>query len=268
MAPGPKFTDDWTEPYYQSVQDYFWDSALIGRKPIDDPSPPSGKEKDLKGWNRWEQRLRRLELPLNHILTHFFALAPQQTVDDVLTALVGAPTQGFRLVSEVEHPEGTYTQPDFVFANDSELLFLEMKIDTPSSVDQFAKYALSGEKLRRLFPSLQRVRLAMLVKDGETHRVWGSRNIPDEATLRAVAVSGVRGENGVWKQQGLQTHLSTASPEDRDRLVEQIESMPISISTYSVLARRLSAHVAPDPTAAKLIAGVLAELKRRNLDGT
>lgn len=254
----PKFADDWTELYYQAVEDYFWEPAIIGRMPDGDSKP----------WPQWKASLREKEVPLNHILSLFFALAPQDTVDQVLSRLVGAELRGLRLVSEVggsEDLKGTFTQPDFVFASDSDLLFLEMKIDSKSSVDQFGKYALSAEKLCTLYPNLQRVRLAMLVKDGTFHRVWGSKAIVDEQTLRATAVRGVRGDGEVWKQQGMVTYLKTASEDDRERLVVRIESMLLSISTYAVLGGALGAHVPSDPTAAKLVAGVQVELQQRGL---
>lgn len=253
-----KFVDDWTQTYYEAIQDYFWEPALFGRKPNGDPKP----------WSHWEERLRRLEVPLNHILSQFFALAPEDTTDAVLSGLVEAPMKGFRLVSEPSLGSelgNSFTQPDFVFANDSELVFLEMKIDTPSSVDQFAKYALSAERVCTLHPHLKQARLVILARACEDKRLWGDKRVTDETVLRANAVRGLQGEPGVWKQQGMQTFMATASPEDRERLVQRIQSLVLSVSTYAALVETLSSHTPPNPTAAKLIEGVLAEIRRRGL---
>ena len=253
-----KLVDDWTQTYYEAIQDYFWEPALFGRKPNGDPKP----------WSHWEERLRRLEVPLNHILSQFFALAPQDTVDAVLSGLARSPLKGFRLASEPSLGSElgkSFTQPDFVFAGDSELVFLEMKIDTPSSMDQFAKYALSAERVCALHPHLKQARLVILARTSDERRLWGDKRVTDEATLRAQAIRGLQGEPGVWKQQGMQTFMAKSSAEDRERLVQRIQSLVLSVSTYGTFVETLSSHTPPDPTAAKLIDGVLVEIRRRGL---
>jgi hypothetical protein len=73
---------DWTEMYYEAVEDYFWRPKMIGRMPME----------KRRGWPHWEAGLRAQEVPLNHILNIFFALAPQamSSITEIRVNTVGS----------------------------------------------------------------------------------------------------------------------------------------------------------------------------------
>jgi hypothetical protein len=191
-------------------------------------------------------------------------------VDAVLSSLAGAPAKGFRLAArhrrlpELSRKEGVFTRPDFIFLSSEELLALELKIDETSGVDQFANYGIVAERFLAKH-ELKQARLVILAKTREFPRVLGSRTIVDEKALRELAVRAVGGEPGIWQNKGVPKYLSSATDEERVRLSERLKSMPLALSTFNDLMAALTKHTPPDPTAAKVIDGVVAELRRRGL---
>jgi len=258
---GVKRAGPWAEIYYEAVEDYFWVPKLIGRRPLEVSS----------SWGELSEALRQREVPLNHILNMFFVLAPQAVLDAALSALVGAPVSGFELASksrglpELSRKAGVFTRPDFIFTNDVELLVVEMKLDTESGVDQFVKYAILAERFAELHPGLKAARLVLLAKTRDFARLWGDRGVADEDALRARALRGISGGGGIWKASGVQRYLQKASDAVRTRLCQRVKSMPLSVSTFTDLLDALTRQPGPDPTAAKLIDGLVKELKGRSL---
>lgn len=128
----------WNNRYYDAVQEIFWDPQLIGRRPMD----------PRKYANDWDMLagLRRLEVPLNHILGIFFSLAPQDFLEKLEATVFGdGHSDPYRSVGIFElrqvHPHDP-TQPDVFLVSTSTCLSIEVKIASKSDEAQVAKYAM------------------------------------------------------------------------------------------------------------------------------
>jgi hypothetical protein len=128
----------WNNRYYDAVQEIFWDPQLIGRRPM---SP-------RKYANDWDMLagLRRLEVPLNHILGIFFSLAPQDFLEKLeATVFADGHSDLYRSVGIFElrqaHPHDP-TQPDVFLVSTSTCMSIEVKIASKSDEAQVAKYAM------------------------------------------------------------------------------------------------------------------------------
>jgi hypothetical protein len=136
----------WNNRFYDAVQEIFWDPQLIGRRPM---SP-------RKYANEWDMLsgLRRLEVPLNHILGFFFSLAPQDFVEKLESRVFSdGHSDTYRSVGIFElrqtHPHDP-TQPDVFLVSTSTCMSIEVKIASKSDEVQVAKYAmLHGVQMNR-----------------------------------------------------------------------------------------------------------------------
>lgn len=132
----------WTDSYYDSLEHYFWTSERLGHKP--DP------DRKLKKPGEVFARLKRLEGPLNHILGLFFALAPPRFVAHLFEqhAALGIDEFATYLGGDVQAlcESDSATQPDFAFDSPACFLTIEAKIDSKSSIEQVAKYALLHQR--------------------------------------------------------------------------------------------------------------------------
>ena len=248
---------NWTDIYYEIIEEYFWSPQWIGRisNPKRSPHP----------WSFWEKRLRRREVPLNHILNIALYLVPQELVDAALSVMVGKKVTGMQLV-KLPELDANLVQPDMVFVSGKSLCFIEMKVDSRSSIDQFAKYAIAAKQLLDGSDETEEVTLVLLVRHAEHSRVW-KRAAPDgltsTASVRTHALRGLAGDADVWKEASVPGFMARF-PEALPRVREVVETMDVSLADYRSLAVFRS-YGSADPTATKLIKGVLAEFEGRGL---
>lgn len=106
------------------------------------------------------ERLRRIEVPLNHILAFFFSMAPASLIGELVKRHVGIEPMGdvAYLGREFERQEvfDSITQPDFAFDNDHTFLTIEAKLNSYSSIEQLQKYAFLHALIRERRPGRRR----------------------------------------------------------------------------------------------------------------
>ncbi|MCH8533252.1 MAG: hypothetical protein LAT65_20630 [Saccharospirillum sp.] len=250
----------WTDIYYQAVEEYFWRPQVIGR--ISNPNKPS------KPWSFWRSRLAKQEVPLNHILDFLFHIAPQALLDEVLVAMLGESMSGFELVAPSEGLiDDNVVQPDIMFSNGKSLVFVEMKVDSKSSIDQFVKYAIAALQICADEPSLERVDLVILSRHSEHSKVWSRAKkfeLDSTSALKATAIQGLKGDAFVWTQPGVRKFTSK-NPELVPKLIEKVESMGLTLIDYPSFSGVLRQFASEEPTVSRLVGGVLDELSRRGL---
>lgn len=249
----------WTDLYYQVVQHYFWSPQRIGR--ISDPN------KTGKPWAHWRNALASQETPLNHIIDLLFHIAPDDFIDFVMTALLGRNVEGFNLV---ETSEGTLdsnvVQPDMILCNGKELVFIEMKVDSQSSIDQYIKYAIASACIRAEEKSIKSVDLIMLTRKADHRFVWKNARrlkIECEDSLKQVARKALK-DNSILCQRGVQKHFRR-NPDDLDTVAAEIDRLCLHMVDYTVLKHAMEVYASKEKSLSNLIHGVIEELNRRSL---
>ena len=252
----------WTDLYYRIVEHYFWKPQEIGR--ISNPKKPSQK------WGHWLGKLQGQETPLNHILDLFFHMAPQPLLDQIASKMLSRTINGLELVHaapDIVNPN--IVQPDIILTNGPELVFIEMKVDSRSSLDQYAKYAIAALELRKAIPEITTVDLVMLSRHADHSKLWrNARKLGLDSIdkVKRTASAGLRGETDIWKEGGVPKYLSM-QPDSRERLAEQAETMGLHLADYNALAGVLDAYARDKSTLGPFVGGVLHELRRRELIG-
>jgi hypothetical protein len=153
----------------QSWQDHYYDSLGFYYGEPQHLSPLRfGAEKGYK-FPKVRKRLQRLEVPLNHIITHFFLLAPNAFCNslfrelfnrefDTDIVLQGDVDKELRLESSM--------QPDFLFLSRTDVVCIEMKLSAKCCVNQVLKYALLGLAVELHEKQSKRLHFAILGCDG------------------------------------------------------------------------------------------------------
>jgi len=132
----PTVANDWTDEYESIVEFYFWEPQHLNRR-----APPGRNP----GIDEVLQRLRRKEVPLNHLLGILFRLIPASLSARLLSSIAGVPIGSTaRFVNNADlRRSSAYgaCQPDFVFQIRDGLAFVEVKVEAKTSAEQLAKYA-------------------------------------------------------------------------------------------------------------------------------
>ena len=135
----------WTRHYYDAVEYYYWGPDKLECKRVSQPV--------LAGAEAVIGRLRRLEEPLNHILSLFFDLAPPALVKRLLADVSGIDVAAdVRLSDRGVHaafPGLNVVQPDFLFECSNAIVSVELKLGAKSGFDQVLKYAVLHQALRQ-----------------------------------------------------------------------------------------------------------------------
>jgi hypothetical protein len=250
----------WTDLYYRVVEHYFWRPQNIGRK-----SNPEGTP---KAWKHWKDKLQSQETPLNHILDLLFHIAPEQLLDRVVSALLQRQICNLRLVAPTPGTiDYNVVQPDIIVSNSAELVFIEMKVDSQSSIDQFAKYAIAAHCIVQDEPQITSVDFILLTRHPNPQRVWKNAKklgLSSEQAVREVARRALQHDPTIWGERGVQRY-TRSYPEAIPSLAKQLMSMGLHLADYVLLERALRDYAAEETTVNRLIHGVLQEFARRNL---
>ena len=252
-----KELDGWTDHYYDFIDHYYWRPQQIGLK----------KDKTTsRGWDPWLSKLRRYEPALNHMFDLFFQLAPQDLVDYALGRLVGHSVDGMRLV-RVDGLDPHVAQPDMVFFADRRVIFVEMKVESKSSVDQFVKYAITAHHLAE---QVSQFDLVVLVPKAEHGKVWHGK-IGSEKDLKTAALSAIAGDHSVWKKKknAARTYIERLESQGLEDLRETVNSIAFKLKDYDSLRQSFEAYLEAEHrngTTQRLVTGMLRELRNR-LDG-
>lgn len=250
----------WTDFYYSIVEYYFWRPQLIGRI----------KHPELAGkrWTHWEQKLRSQEAPLNHILDLFFHFAPQRLLDIYISELLNRHVTGLDLVYPQDGAiDYNIVQPDIILRNNNSLIFIEMKVDSKSSLDQFAKYAIASNWLISNDSSVDNIDLIVLSRYTSHDKVWqrsSNLGISSTEAVKRITVEGLKGNRSVWRQRAVPKFLETYSNSIKD-VIAIVDKMNVTLTDYQLLYDSLQKFAASETIVEDLISGVLDELEKREL---
>jgi hypothetical protein len=127
----------WTEDYYDAMTHYAWAPEDL------DHLSNSERERDRKRKSPYQTiaRLRKLEVPFNHILAFFFSLAPSSIVAELFKRNLGIQDCGEVSFRGRQIENETVTQPDLVFDGEQAFLTIEVKTSSKSRIEQLQKYA-------------------------------------------------------------------------------------------------------------------------------
>jgi hypothetical protein len=250
----------WTDLYYDVVEHYFWRPQAIGR--ISDRTKPA------RNWDHWKGKLESQETPLNHIVDFLFHIAPQDLLDRVISALLKRQMSDLQLVAPTPGTlDNNIVQPDIIVCNSTALVFVEMKVDSQSSIDQFTKYAIAAHCIMQDEPEPKSVDLIVLSRYADHGRVWKDSKrlgLADERAVRDAAIRGLEHDPTLWGQRGVQRYLKS-NPDVVSLVADRVRSMGLHLVDYAVLEGTLREYAAEEKTVEHLIHGVLHEFSRRHL---
>lgn len=213
------------------------------------------------------KRLHAMEVTLNQIINQFLCLAPSAFGNLVFERALGEPILGEFLFSgrdfAEKRPGWDTCQPDFQFisADGCSSVFIEMKIESYSRIDQVFKYAaraLSNEQVRggQMQSSL------IFLGKSSFKGIWPkSLGITTVEHLHSAIVSG----------QGSFCDLRLKNAADlRVRFAQILTNMRFGFISYAdfgemVLAEHQSAVTMGSMVYERLLDGMLQELRRRKL---
>lgn len=251
----------WTDLYYRVVEHYFWKPQGIGRK--SDPDKPSHP------WRYWQDKLESQETPLNHILDFLFHIAPEELLDRVVSALIGRQISNLQLVSPTPGTiDGNVVQPDIIVSNSTELVFIEMKVDSKYSIDQYTKYAIAADCIIQGEPEITSVDLVLLSRHKMHEKIWKKAKqygFTSGSEIREVAIRALENnDQSIWDERGVQRYINSY-PNAIPQLIKQIKNMELHIADYSDLESVLLDYAEKETVINRLIHGVIQEFGRRDL---
>jgi len=189
-------------------------------------------------------------------------------LDRVVSAFLGRSAVGGQLVSaSADVVDVHIVQPDIIFSDGRALVFIEMKVDSCSSIDQFVKYAIAAHCICRDSPNIESVDLVMLSRDGTHLQLWKKAKtlgLTDTAAVRKVALRGLKEDMDVWGEAGVPSFLEK-NPGVTAALSQQVSSMGLHLADYRSLQTTLQEYATEEKTVSRLIEGVLWEFARRGL---
>jgi hypothetical protein len=129
----------WNHEYYEALEFFFWESQHLGKM----KNPTSKYDTPEKVFTH----LRTMEVTLNHLFNLFFMLLPKRLMNELFSDLFGTTINDNFFFSSQDtrtfvNSFGAVTQPDLFFMGKKTLLFIEMKVESKTSLEQFMKYLL------------------------------------------------------------------------------------------------------------------------------
>jgi hypothetical protein len=132
----------WTAQYYDAVEYYFWGPDKLNA--VRRAGAPTTAEAVVG-------RLKRLEEPLNHLLTLFLDLVPNSYRRELSERCAGLDVGNVSAVADRAIPRVfgglNVAQPDVLISGERGLLAVEVKLGSPSDIRQVLKYALLLSRL-------------------------------------------------------------------------------------------------------------------------
>lgn len=155
----------WTQTYWDIVDDFYWSPKYLGLdsvakqhwvengefvsipKTMTNPNGPLYRR--TRFGSNYRSYVRRQEETFNHILNLVFAILPGDVISDLLNNISGRTGSydftsiGSEIRSRYHWKEqSNITTPDGFFIAEQVVSALEIKFDSPTSLDQLAKYIL------------------------------------------------------------------------------------------------------------------------------
>ena len=248
----------WNKLYDEILGYYFWEPQHIGRQ--------KGDKNIFKitDYKKLIEHSKKLEVSLNHQLSFFFSLAPN---DFVLKFFNKAFSQQFdeEFVFDItdigDFVVGLkdFPQPDFWFVGKKNIVAIEMKLEAKTTLIQYIKYILLNILYQENAGTKKEFHLLYLTKNG-LERLWDKRDINLENLsdkVRDIDLSAFKGKGSIkiepYRQQVLSLILNT----------EQLVAHTDYQSFDNLLKQELD--TTENEIFRKLLLGIIDELKDRNL---
>lgn len=129
----------WTDEYYEIMEFYYWEPQHIGKKK--NPQNPKTIE-------QIHEKLRAKEVPLNHLLNIYLKLLSNGALSSLFSDYLPSQPKEFILEGRdiVDRYKAIYpdfvnfSQPDVFLSSDSHNVFIELKVGSKTSMEQYLKY--------------------------------------------------------------------------------------------------------------------------------
>jgi hypothetical protein len=258
----------WIDSYYEAVEFFYWEPQRL-RPKSDAAAELAMLAKTAKKSSKLDgvlNRLRQMEVTLNHNIKQFLLLAPDSLRNDLFGKMFNRPFKGTFVMQgrdvDTEFKLDNCTQPDFLFISELDVVSIEMKVNAKCSVDQVLKYALLGLAVE-MQQGPKKHYLTLLGSGDFVKQFRGKRfDSPDKLTTDI-------------KKEELNLFLRNKPRRFRERqecLQEIVNKMQVQFLNYAEFVAFLE-NAAPllvdqSPGAEvyrKLIAGLCKEIKDRHL---
>jgi hypothetical protein len=263
-------TQDWVDSYYEALEFFYWEPqhfrtktpAVVEAKKLAEVAKKSKKVEEVMN------RLREMEVTLNHNIKQFFLLAPAAFRHDLFAGLF--PQSQLKETFEMEGREfdekfalKSRMQPDFLFISEGEIVSIEMKIKSKCSVNQVLKYALLGLAVE-IKQKARKEHYLVLLGSGNITGQFPQRFKSSDELIVAI------------KEKELLSRFLAEKPsvfrQEKQRLEQIVENMKVKFLNYKDLTDILirAAPKETDQSAGaevyrNLIDGLCSEISRRKL---
>lgn len=248
----------WVDTYYESLEFFNQEPQHIGRRKYNDAQ--------FRTLSEVRKPLRAMEVTLNQNLQQFFSLAPDtlrnQLFQELFNVRFDEPLVLLARDVDVEFALDNCMQPDILFASESEMVSLEMKVGARCSVDQVLKYALLGLAAEMKYGHQKKHFLAILAPGTLTSQF--PERFGDIQSLREAILCEDLGRFLINKPRQFR--------ERQKRLQDIAANLQLAFVNYKRLAEMFHEYAPPmndkSPGAEvfrKLVSGVIGEFRRRHL---
>jgi hypothetical protein len=128
----------WNKDYYEMIEFYFWEPQHLGK--ITNPANP------IKTLDDSMKKIGKMEVALNHMFNTFFRFCPSTVLSTLLGSITGNDKLGsvkYQSRYNTEKKIGRdATQADVLLIDESNIVGIELKLESKSSLEQIYKYAM------------------------------------------------------------------------------------------------------------------------------
>ena len=263
----------WNAEYWDLMTNLYWAPDKIGCRRIIDLCESCQKKrpaKNLRSPDNVIGRLQRLEEPLNDIFNLFLRIAPGRFPCTIFGPAFTVPFDerfeflGQEIGDRYGFGNANITQQDVFLVGDQTLLMIELKVAAHTDLLQVAKYALLAALEERETGRRDQLLLLYLTPEKPFHKFW-----KEGFSNRGEMLEALRYYNPALTEKKL---LAKVFTDHHQTVADVMGRMEIGFMTYEGLANiltierdRLDPTTMGDETLIRLIDGLLAELRARNL---
>lgn len=138
MLLGEKMSSSWNKEYYDIMNFYYWEPQHLGKI--------KNKESKIQNINDALNHIAKMEVSLNHQFNLFFQLLPSELTNIIFNKIdcrfTGTEKLEYQSIEDISVLNlKDSTQPDVFFKSNTDLVAIEFKLGTKSSIEQLLKYA-------------------------------------------------------------------------------------------------------------------------------
>ncbi len=248
----------WNKLYDEILGYYFWEPQHLGRQ--------KGDKNIFKisDYKKLIEHSKKLEVSLNHQLSLFFSLAPNEFIEKFFNQSFSRQFNDsfvFDIAEINDFVVGLkdFSQPDFWFVGEKHIIAVEMKLEAQSSVLQFLKYLTLNILYQESKKTNKEFHLLYLTRNG-IDQLWDKRDVNFENLydkVHDIDLNAFKGKGSIKLESYRQQVLS---------LVQNTEQL-VAHTNYKSFGDLLKQELdtTENEIFKKLLLGTIDELKDRNL---